>query len=149
MKTRCIWKSKRIVSLFLSLAMVLTALPLTALSALAATSGDFKYAVLSETDKTCEITDYTGSATKLAIPSDLDGYTVTSIGSSAFWNFTVLTSITIPGTVSNIGDCAFEHCTALASVTFSNSVTSIGDSAFEDCTALASVTFSNSVTSIG
>ena len=54
---------KRIVSALLAVCMVLTMLPLTGLTAFAETiSGHFAYEVLSEEDKTCEITDYTGTA---------------------------------------------------------------------------------------
>ncbi len=102
MKKKIQTSRKRLLSVLLALAMVLTALPLTALSAVAATSGNFKYEVLSETDKTCQITDYTGSATELEIPSELDGYTVTNIGFEAFFGCKSLTSITIPNSVTYI-----------------------------------------------
>ena len=102
-------KKKRIVSALLAVCMVLTMLPLTGLTAFAAeiTSGDFEYEVLSEADKTCEITDYTGSATTLIIPSQLDGYTVIRIGDSAFFKCDSLTSVTIPNSVTSIGWHAF------------------------------------------
>ncbi len=73
---------------------------------------------------------------------------VTSIGHSAFYYCTSLTSITIPNSVTSIGNYAFNGCTGLTSVTIPNSVTSIGSSAFSGCTGLASVTIGNSVTSI-
>ncbi|MGN0519619.1 MAG: leucine-rich repeat protein [Candidatus Fimenecus sp.] len=123
-------KTKRIFSVLLALAMVLTALPLTAFPAAAATSGDFEYEVLFEEDKTCEITGYTSSVTELAIPSELDGYTVTSIGYYAFYKCSALTSITIPDSVTSIGSSAFSNCTALTSITIPDSVTSIGSNAF-------------------
>ncbi len=44
-------------------------------------------------------------------------YSVISIGSSAFWNCTGLTSITIPNSVTSIGYGAFRDCTSLTSVT--------------------------------
>jgi hypothetical protein len=73
---------------------------------------------------------------------------VTSIGDSAFYGNTSLTSVTIPNSVISIGDLAFNGNTALTSVIIGNSVTSIGNYAFLD-TALTSVTIPNSVTSIG
>ena len=74
---------------------------------------------------------------------------VTSIGYSAFFDCTGLTSVTIPNSVTSIGEEAFEGCTGLTSVTIPNSVTSIGGDAFWNCTGLTSVTIPNSVTSIG
>ena len=57
---------------------------------------------------------------------------VTSIGNSSFSNLS-LTSITIPNSVTKIGDSAFSDCTSLANITIPNSVKSIGDDAFYSC----------------
>jgi len=76
------------------------------------------------------------------------GNSVTSIGSHAF-EYSGLTSITIPDSVTNIGDKAFDQCNKLTSVTIGNSVTSIGSHAFGMCNSLTSVTIPNSVTNIG
>ncbi|MDR0603122.1 MAG: leucine-rich repeat domain-containing protein [Bacteroidales bacterium] len=74
---------------------------------------------------------------------------VTSIGNSAFYYCSGLTSVTIPNSVTSIGYWAFRNCSGLTSVTIPNSVTSIGDGAFYYCSGLTSVTIGNSVTSIG
>ena len=74
---------------------------------------------------------------------------VTCIGSTAFYNCSGLTSVTIPNSVTSIGHEAFSGCNGLTSVTIGNSVTLIGNSAFSDCNGLTSVTIPNSVTSIG
>ena len=75
-------------------------------------------------------------------------YSVTSIGTSAFYYCDGLTSIVIPNSVTSIGNSAFYYCDGLTSIVIPNSVTSIGNSAFYHCAGLTSVVIPNSVTSI-
>ena len=65
---------------------------------------------------------------------------VTSIGESAFYGCSGLTSVTIPASVTSIGYCAFYGCSGLTSVTIPDSVTSIHGSAFNKCSGITSVT---------
>ena len=51
---------------------------------------------------------------------------------------------TIPKSVTSIGDSAFYGCSSLTSVTIGTNVTSIGADAFSGCTSLTSVTIPNS-----
>ena len=74
---------------------------------------------------------------------------VTSIGNSAFYFCSSLTSITIPASVTSIGNSAFSHCDSLISITFAEGVTSIGSKAFRYSDGLTSITIPASVTSIG
>ena len=73
---------------------------------------------------------------------------VTSIGSSAFYECNGLTSVSIGNSVMEIGDYAFFGCSSLTSIVIPNSVTSIADGTFYGCSGLTSVTIPNSVTSI-
>ena len=124
-------------------------------------TGGIYYNILSETDKTVEVTykgryyssypdEYTGN---VVIPESVtyNGtiYSVTSIGYGAFGGCTGLTSITIPNSITSIGEKAFYGCSSFTSIEIPNSVTSIGNYAFGGCTGLTSVTIGNSVTSIG
>ena len=117
-----------------------TALLLLCATAVAAhdfEAGGIYYNVLSEENKTVEVTykgtssyedsEYTGS---VVIPESVTyngtTYSVTSIEQWAFYNCTGLTSITIPNSVTSIENFAFRNCTELTSITIPNSVTSIG-----------------------
>ena len=64
---------------------------------------------------------------------------VTSIGVSAFYWCSGLTSVTIPNSVTSIESCAFYGCSALTSVTIGSSIKNIGTRAFAKCTELTDV----------
>ena len=76
-------------------------------------------------------------------------YSVTSIGASAFYGCSGLTSISIPNSVTSIGQSAFYRCRGLTSITIPSGVTKIESSTFSGCSGLTSITIPNSVTSIG
>ena len=130
---------KRMVAVLLAPAMVLTALPLTALSAFAETSGDFTYAVLSEADKTCAIASYTGTAASVTVPATLNGYAVTRIGSSACAENTSLTDATLAEGGVAIEEGAFYGCPALHTVRLPSTMQTLADFAFFFCTALTNI----------
>ncbi len=129
---------KRTLSFLLTLVLIFSAFPIGGFSitANAATSGDYEYTVLS--DGTAEITDYTGSATELTIPSEIDGYTVTSIGDYAFSNTNII-SVRIPDSITTISDGAFCFCDSLTNISIPDSITSIGNDVFSYCSALISI----------
>ncbi|MDR0303177.1 MAG: leucine-rich repeat protein, partial [Chitinispirillales bacterium] len=65
---------------------------------------------------------------------------VTSIGSSAFYYCSGLTSVTIPSSVTSIGSDAFYDCRGLTgALTIPSSVTSIGSDAFSHCSGLTEI----------
>ena len=83
--------------------------------------------------------DYSGApwnGHKDSITTVVIGNGVTSIGSSAFWECTNLTSAPIPDSVTKIGGWAFFGCTALTSVNIPAGVTALGNSAFAFCSGM-------------
>ncbi len=62
------------------------------------------------------ITGYTGPGGDVTIPATINGLPVTSIGDSAFYNKSAVTSVTIGNGVTSIGFFAFGRCTSLAAI---------------------------------
>ena len=135
---------KRTLSLILALAMVIGLLPVTA------RAGELDNGLVYEVYADhVEITDYTGDATEVVIPSKIKRIPVTVIGESAFSNCSDLTDIVIPDSVTSIGGNAFSSCSSLTSIALPSAITSIGESTFYGCTSLTSIEIPGSVTSIG
>ena len=110
------------------------------------TSGGLKYEVISWYYGV-RVTQQNSSAISgsVVIPSTVTyigtTYNVTSIGDSAFYGCSGLTSVTIPNSVTSIGKNAFYGCRRLTSITIPNAVTSIGKRAFEGCSGLTTLNF--------
>ncbi len=146
---------KKALSALLAVLMLLTMLPMTGIAAQAeimlatasneVVSGDYRYAVLS--DGTAEIREYTGGTAVVSVPSEMDGYSVTSIGNYAFEGCTGLTSVVIPDSVASIGYEAFQDCTNLKSVTLGSGLKTLDSYAFRG-TAITEITIPKSVTSM-
>lgn len=85
----------------------------------------------------------------LTIPSNIDGYPVTTIGVGAFRACHNLTSIKVQSGVTSISKEAFYDCRSLLSVELPQGLLSIGTYAFSFCSALTGITIPSSVTSIG
>ena len=95
-----------------------------------------------------EIVSVSGAEGDIALPSELEGYTVTGLGEKAFFGNTAITSVTFPETVTSLGDNAFTGCTSLETAILPDSVSSLGTGCFLSCTALKTVGLSPSVSEI-
>ena len=123
--------------------------PVTGIGTVSGAQTDASIFTYTVNNGSATITGLNGSITdtELIIPSEIDGYPVTSIGNEAFKG-TAITSVTIPDSVTSIGNRVFRQCSNLVSVRIGNGVTSIGEGAFHS-TGITGVTIPDSVTSVG
>ena len=70
------------------------------------------YTYSTNADGSANIVAYAGPPWVVTIPTNINGLTVTTIGTNAFARCYSLTSVTIPNSVTGIGDGAFEFCYA-------------------------------------
>jgi len=115
------------------------------------------YNITSQTDNTVAVTyenkmtgDYKGD---IVIPDIVEynniEYSVTSIGSYAFYECGYLNSISIPKRINSIGYNAFAQCTKLQSILIPEGITDIGTYAFYHCAKLKSIIIPSSLAEIG
>ncbi|MDE6110984.1 MAG: sigma-70 family RNA polymerase sigma factor, partial [Eubacterium sp.] len=89
-------------------------------------------------DGTIKISSYAGNETEVVIPTEIDGYTVSTIGKGAFWNGN-LTKVEIPVGIKDIEENAFSNCDSLEEVVISDSVNHIANEPFSYCTSLSKI----------
>ena len=134
-------KPKRLISLLVAVCMMITMLPLSAVTAFAADTASstvrtaivdgYKYEYkVNEADNTATITKFLGpdgsakstGSYDIKIPEKIHeksgDYTVTAIGDKAFYDCRDLKSVTIPQSVTSIGDYAFFQCISLKTLSF-------------------------------
>ena len=156
-------RPKRLISLLVAVCMMITMLPLSAVTAFAAdTSTDpedsykgYKYAY-TVNDGNATITKFLGPVDStnngpydIEIPSELNHHPVTAIGEDAFRGCSALKKVTIPQSVTSIGDSAFAGCHNLDSVTIKDAATSIGSRAFTECHLTTTLSLGKNITTIG
>lgn len=152
-------KPKRLISLLVAVCMMITMLPLSAVTAFAADTstvheakdgeGIYRYAYKENEDgETVTITEFLGPVDPanngpydIEIPTELDHHPVTGLGEYSF------SGTYSPDHQTNHNLISF--CNQIQSVTIPESVTSIGKSAFEHCSKLDSLTIKGVATSIG
>ena len=172
-------RPKRLISLLVAVCMMITMLPLSAVTAFAADTSTeqeasykgYKYAYtvnggnatitkfLGPDDSANPVDSASTVSYDIEIPEKLGIYTVTGLGKDSFTGYPFagdwykfgrnIRSVTIPQSVTSIGDYAFSFCIALTEVTIPQSVTSIGKDAFVGCEKLDSLTIDDAATSIG
>ena len=132
------------------------------------TSCKLGYSALDHT--TCRVYKNTKCTHEvLAIPSTIDGYTVTKVDrfsnnylttlilpdtitefvNSAFADCKNLTSVTLPQNLTVLGVKMFSGCESLTDVSIPTAVTEIPDEMFNGCKALTSITIPANVVTIG
>lgn len=171
-------KPKRLISLLVAVCMMITMLPLSAVTAFAADTsssteqeirvGDYKYAYKVNADG-ATITDFLGPVDSanngpydIEIPTELGGCTVTGLGEYSFSGYLSaaqsnepyqfgrnIHSVTIPQSVTSIGDYAFSRCEKMDSLTINDAATSIGSWAFDECYKLTTLSLGKNITTIG
>ena len=171
-------RPKRLISLLVAVCMMITMLPLSAVTAFAADTstvheandgeGIYRYAYKENEDgETVTITEFLGPVDPanpgpydIDIPEKLDGYTVTGLGKDSFSiddlysplyeiHHTKIHSVTIPQSVTSIGDSAFAGCHNLDSLTINDAATSIGRRAFAECPLTTTLELGENITTIG
>jgi len=162
-------RPKRLISLLVAVCMMITMLPLSAVTAFAADTSTeqeasykgYKYAYTVNGDN-ATITKFLGpddsanpvdSASTVSydieIPEKLGIYTVTGIGNRAFYGCADLTEVTIPQSVTSIGERAFAACRKLNSLTINDAAASIGSRAFTECPLATKLSLGKKITTIG
>lgn len=118
---------KVILSMFLALIMCFTALPVASAEITGVTADGFEYEIK---DGTVTITAYTGEATEVIIPADINGNTVTTIGERAFYSNDKITKVSIPDTVKVLENEAFYNCNILTEINLPKALEVIGEEVF-------------------
>ena len=155
-------RPKRLISLLVAVCMMITMLPLSAVTAFAedtsaptgtASYGDYEYDYTINTeDGTATITKFRAlvdGSYDITIPTDFGRFPVTAIGDDAFRGCSALKKVTIPQSVTSIGDSAFAGCHNLDSVTIKDAATSIGSRAFTECPLTTTLSLGKKITTIG
>ena len=157
-------RPKRLISLLVAVCMMITMLPLSAVTAFAADTSTeqeasykgYKYAY-TVNGGNATITKFLGpdASTKstgsynIEIPTEFGRFPVTAIGDDAFRGCSALTKVTIPQSVTSIGDSAFAGCHNLNSLTINDAATSIGSRAFTECPLTTTLSLGKNITTIG
>lgn len=148
---------KRIISILLALVILIS------ISAVSASAGlvenrtyyykDFSYHYI--TSNQIGIDSYSGTASKVTIPSEIDGHKVTRICGAeideggvygSFSHNKYIEEVIIPDTVTEIGDFSFKNCSNLKRVRFGKNVKVFGMWTFSKCYNLTTINLPETLT---
>lgn len=140
---------KKFLSVIIVLAVALTAFCSCGKKSEPVKSGDYTYVVLE--DNTAKITEYssTQEIVTLEVPSILDDYTVTVIGTEAFSQVQNVTVVKLPETLKKIEEKAFAGSGVKKVFLNQTDVEEIGESAFAECHNLVQVDLSHELKTVG
>ena len=172
-------RPKRLISLLVAVCMMITMLPLSAVTAFATDTstvheanddeGIYRYAYKKNEDgETVTITKFLGPVDPtnngpydIEIPSELGNCPVTGLGEYSFAGSSILDdnysdplcrnihSVTIPQSVTFIGREAFFKCDGLQSLTINGAIVSMSYKAFGNCTSLTTLKLGEHIKTIG
>lgn len=124
---------------------IVTATPIPKPTTIVGEKDGLEYQV--KDDGTAKITGASEYGDVLIIPTEIDGYTVTSIGEYAFhWGYMV--ELELPPSVRRLDSHAFSQCDRLKSIKFSEGLDDIGSYAFFACGSLEELILPESLSSI-
>lgn len=116
---------KKLISILLCIALLMCVFT-SALPSFALSYNGFTYEIV---DDSVIITGYTGSETKITIPSQINGLNVEKISDNAFKDNKNIMSVTVSSGVKDVGAGAFENCTSLATISLPDTIIHIGEKA--------------------
>ena len=135
---------KKVVSLFLILAMMLAA---SVVPCFAVDESEFD--ITHTGSGFARLNAYLGEASSLDLADLADQYVITEINAEAFAYNETLESIVFTTGLERIGKAAFAVCDSLTSVALPDTLTTIEANAFAECTSLREITIPATVTYIG
>ena len=96
--------------------------------------------VESSNQKQISITGYEGTIRRLVIPEEINGLTVTEIGTGAFRGRSDLTEVHLPESIRALKGFAFYGCTNLTSIHLYDGVEDYYDGVIRQCSSLSEIT---------
>lgn len=162
-------KSRKVISVLLSVLMVLSLFPFAALLSYASgpndwkidVGGKWKFEVIAAgtPDEEVVLKDYLGDETELTIPEtvkakDTGDLNVTVVGADSAFGLENVKKLTIPAGIKRIGKYAFSDFKSLTTVEFlkrgdgTNDLTEIGDYAFQGDSKLSEISLPEGISKI-